>query len=165
MPRPRTFCRKPLLRCLNVQWRLPSLATTPFARSAIASSITGARCGGGGTPEPIVPYVTGVGLFTELVRILANDEPENIRPITSNACSYHFITLSAGKVKAIGDTRQISEHPNVLDFELFVEPEKIISPIKVGTDRSGFMIVTGNTVNEAYQTGVDLEKTIEVEYY
>ena len=36
----------------------------------------GARCGGGGTPEPIVHYATGVNQFVELVRILAGDEPK-----------------------------------------------------------------------------------------
>jgi biotin carboxylase len=56
----------------------------------------GARCGGGGTPEPIVPFVTGVDEFVETVRILSGDAPVNLKPKRNNGCSYHFITPKAG---------------------------------------------------------------------
>jgi biotin carboxylase len=124
----------------------------------------GARCGGGGTPEPIVHYSTGINEFVEMVRILSGDKPENLEPLYSRGCNYHFITPAAGIIKSIKGTELIPEIGGVLDFEFFKKPGDMVVPVTVGTERSGFIITAAETRDEAYNIGLTVEKLIEIEY-
>lgn len=124
----------------------------------------GARCGGGGTPEPIVPYVTGVQEFVELVRICCGDEPRQLTPMYERGCNYHFIVLEPGRVKTITGLDGILQHPKVLDAEVFAVPGTDVVPVTVGTERSGFIIVGGETADEALSTGYALEEQLVVTY-
>lgn len=137
------------------------LATTP---TGFILFELGARCGGGGTPEPIVPYVTGVQEFVELVRICCGDEPVNISPVQQRGCNYHFITLAPGTVKRVTGMDEILNHPDVLDAELFAKPGTTVVPVTVGTERSGFIIVGGETAEAALKTGYALEQKLTVTY-
>ena len=105
----------------------------------------GARCGGGGTPEPIVPFVTGVSMFVELVRILAGDLPETLTPFLQRACNYHFLTPEKGKILTVSGLNRIKKNSCVLDFEMFKNAGDEIGEVQIGTDRSGFIIVGANS--------------------
>lgn len=124
----------------------------------------GARCGGGGTPEPIVTFATGVQEFVETVRILASDKPERLKPIHSKGCNYHFITPKPGVIKSVVGTEKINALEGVLDFELYKEVGDTIESVTVGTQRSGFIITGAETREEAYKLGVLAEETIQIEY-
>jgi len=124
----------------------------------------GARCGGGGTPEPIVPFVTGIEEFVEQVRILAGDHPHNLIPTKNMACNYHFITFMPGTIKSIKNIDFIKQIEGVLDAELFIKEGQIIPPVSIGTERSGFIIIGDSDRNKTLQMGSKLEKQIVVEY-
>ncbi len=124
----------------------------------------GARCGGGGTPEPIVHYSTGVDEFVEQVRILLGDKPINLVPTKNLGCNYHFISPKAGKIKSIEGLEKILVLDNVLDFEFFKKVGDEIAPVKVGTDRAGFIITTGQTQKDAYQAGCLAESLLKITY-
>ncbi len=124
----------------------------------------GARCGGGGTPEPIVTYATGVQEFVETVRILAGDEPECLTPKYNRGCNYHFITPAPGVVKRVSGLDEVSALEGVLDFELYKKVGDTIEPVTVGTQRSGFIITGAETREEAYKLGVQAEEMIQIEY-
>jgi biotin carboxylase len=125
----------------------------------------GARCGGGGTPEPIVHYSTGVNEFVEQVRILAGDKPVNLIPDRTLGCSYHFITPRPGKIKAIRGIDEISKLSGVLDFEFFKKPGDEVSEVKVGTERAGFIITGAVNREEAYKIGCQAESMLDLSYY
>lgn len=124
----------------------------------------GARCGGGGTPEPIVHYSTGINEFVEMVRILAGDKPERLEPLYSRGCNYHFITPVPGTIKSVKGTETIAGLTGVLDFEFFKKTGDAIVPVTVGTERSGFIIAAAETREEAYNIGVKAEELLEIEY-
>jgi biotin carboxylase len=124
----------------------------------------GARCGGGGTPEPIVHYCTGINLFVELVKILAGDTPGTLIPIRNYGANYHFITPKEGRIKDISGLTEISYITGVLDFDFFKKPGDLIPPVKIGTDRSGFIITGAPSREEAYRIGCLAEQRIEIEY-
>tara|TARA_B100000989_G_scaffold1766_1_gene1112 strand:+ start:5719 stop:6918 length:1200 start_codon:yes stop_codon:yes gene_type:complete len=124
----------------------------------------GARCGGGGTPEPIVPFVTGVRMFVELVRILAGDLPETLSPFLQRACNYHFLTPEKGKVLSISGLNTVRENAAVLDFEMFKNFGDEIGEVKIGTDRSGFIIVGAHSPAKAIEIGYSLENEIKIQY-
>lgn len=124
----------------------------------------GARCGGGGTPEPIVHYSTGVDEFVEQVRILAGDEPQNLIPNKNLGCNYHFIMPAPGKIKSIHGIEDIKNLGNILDFEFLKKEGDEICTVKVGTDRAGFIIATGETQLDAYNFGCYAENLLNITY-
>lgn len=125
----------------------------------------GARCGGGGTPEPIVHYSTGVDEFVEQVRILVGDEPLKLVPDKNLGCNYHFIVPEPGKIKTITGIDKVYAMNGILDFEFFKKPNEEIFMVKVGTERSGFIISTGKNQEEAYKKGCEAEELIKITYY
>jgi len=125
----------------------------------------GARCGGGGTPEPIVSHVTGIPIFLELVKILAGDENSDLKPRFNKGCNYHFICPDPGKIRTIEGGDKIKKLNFVLDFEFFKKENELITDLKTGLDRSGFIITTGNDQDEALQNGIDAEKLLKVKYF
>lgn len=120
----------------------------------------GARCGGGGTPEPIVHYTTGVDMIVELTRILSGDEPDNLLPFRNRAANYHFLTLSPGRIVSISGTEDILHIDGVLDFDFFKQPGDEIPLVTVGTDRSGFIIIGGDNRDDVYKLGQEIEESI-----
>jgi biotin carboxylase len=124
----------------------------------------GARCGGGGTPEPIVHFSTGINEFVEMVRILAGDEPQQLIPKYNRGCNYHFLTPCPGMVKSINGTDEINSLKGVLDFECFKKAGDEIVAVTVGTERSGFIITAAETRDEAYALGVLAENLLQIEY-
>jgi biotin carboxylase len=124
----------------------------------------GARCGGGGTPEPIVPYVSGVSEFTDLVRICCGDRPLIEMNSTLRGCNYHFIVLKPGVVAHVAGWDAITSDPDVLDAELFVKPGSVIEEVKTGLQRSGFIIVGGSDRDAAYRKGLELESRLQITY-
>lgn len=137
------------------------LATTP---EGFVLFELGARCGGGGTPEPIVPYVTGVKEFTDLVRICCGDRPLIEMNAAIRGCNYHFIVLSPGVVAQVHGWDSITGDPDVLDAELFVKEGSVIEEVKTGLQRSGFIIVGGADREAAYRKGLELESRLKITY-
>jgi biotin carboxylase len=124
----------------------------------------GARCGGGGTPEPIVPYVSGIQEFVETVRILAGDRPHQLTPVISRGCDYRFLMPPKGLVRSVNGLDAILGLEKILDAELFTKSGSIIPEVTVGTDRSGFIIAGGETREDALKLGEYAESLIQIEY-
>ena len=122
----------------------------------------GARCGGGGTAEPIVHYATGINEFVEVIRILAGDEPKQLTPICNRGANYHFLTPESGTLKEVSGMDDLLNMPGILDAEFFKKPGEFIPEVKVGTERSGFIIAVGETREEAYRNGVEAEKKLQI---
>jgi biotin carboxylase len=137
------------------------LATTP--QGPILFEL-GARCGGGGTPEPIVPYITGIPYFVAIVQSLTGDPVENITPKWHKACNYHFLTPAPGKVTAVNIPVNISNDPDVLDFEVFTKPGTQINKVETGLDRSGFIIIGGELQQDVLMKGKKMESEITFTY-
>ncbi len=125
----------------------------------------GARCGGGGTPEPIVRFSTGVNLFVELVNTLTGNGNNHISISKNLGCNYHFITPKPGKIKTIKGLDKLKELDYVLDFEFFKKENDEIVEVKYGLERSGFIITSGKNQKEAYDNGMHAESLIDIEYY
>jgi biotin carboxylase len=126
----------------------------------------GARCGGGGTPEPICTHVSGVNQFLEQVKILVGDTNINLHAKSENPCNYNFVILKPGKIKKIeADLDSILKHPDVLDAGMIAQEGQVIERLATGSDRGGFIITKGRTREEAWDIGKQLEQLIHVEYY
>lgn len=124
----------------------------------------GARCGGGGTPDPIVPFLTGVEMFKEIIRIAIGEEPHNLKPLYTKGCVYRFITPKPGKIKKIEGLDEVKKWPGILDCEIFVKTGDEVNPVKTGNDRSGFIIAGANNRMDAIELADRAEVNIKFEY-
>jgi len=124
----------------------------------------GARCGGGGTPDPIVPFLTGIEMFKETVRIAIGEEPHNLYPLYTKGCVYRFIIPKPGKVKKVVGLDEVKQWPGILDCEVFVKAGDEVRPVRVGGDRSGFVIAAGDNREEAIELADKAESYIRFEY-
>ena len=124
----------------------------------------GARCGGGGTPDPIVPFLTGIEMFKEVVRIALGEKPNNLKPLFQKACVYRFITPKVGIVKKVVGLDEVKSWEKVLDCDVLVSQGDSIREVKSGGDRTGFLIAGGGTRDEAIDLADRAEKHIYFEY-
>jgi biotin carboxylase len=125
----------------------------------------GARCGGGGTPDPIVPFLTGIEMFKEVIRIAIGEKPQSLTPFFEKGCVYRFLTPNPGKVKKIAGVEKVRTWKNILDCEVFVHEGEEIRPVRIGGDRTGFVIAGGENRREAIALADQAEKTILFEYF
>ena len=124
----------------------------------------GARCGGGGTPDPIVPFISGVEMLKEIVRIKVGEKPENLKPLYTKGCVYRFITPRPGVVKKIEGIENINDLDGILDFGLFINEGDEIKKVRTGGDRSGFIIAGADTREAAIELADKAESKIKIEY-
>jgi biotin carboxylase len=109
----------------------------------------GARCGGGGTPDPIVPYVTGIEMLNEVVRVHAGDAPGALTPRVSRGACYRFLTPSPGVFRAVHGVSDVAGWPGVLDCGVTLKPGDVIRAVREGIDRVGFVITAAECREEA----------------
>ena len=123
----------------------------------------GARCGGGGTPDPIVPFVTGIDMIGEVVRLHANDAPTNVvapPPSAQRGCSYRFLTPSPGTLRGVEGLDGVSRWAGVLDCAVTVMPGQPVRQVRVGADRAGFVIAGAATRTAAVRLADAAEQEI-----
>jgi len=123
----------------------------------------GARCGGGGTSAPIVPYVTGIDLFVELVRIMCGEKIDQLEPLKQDGCCYHFIIPKPGTISSIIGIDEMKKAENVLDAEFFYDAGQTIDNVTIGTERAGFIISGGKNQEDAYKNALKAESLLSIE--
>jgi biotin carboxylase len=124
----------------------------------------GARCGGGGTPDPIVPFLTGVEMFKEVVRISQGEKPKNLVPRYMRGCVYLFLTPQTGIVKGVRGLEAVRAWENILDCEVLLKAGDEVREVKSGGDRVGFIIAGGETRQSAIALADRAERSIHFEY-
>ncbi len=124
----------------------------------------GARCGGGGTPDPIVPYSTGIDMLSEVVRVHAGDEPLRLTPVAARGCCYRFLTPQPGVLESVEGLAHVASWPGVLDCAVTAAPGQPIGPVRVGADRAGFVITGGQTRADAERLADAAEREIRFVY-
>jgi biotin carboxylase len=124
----------------------------------------GARCGGGGTPDPIVPWVSGVEMVKEVIRLALGEKPHQLTPRCNRGCVYRFLTPPPGRVQAVKGIAEVRIWDNILDAEVLVKPGDDIRAVRTGGDRAGFVIAAGETRQDAVNLADRAEEAIAFDY-
>lgn len=110
----------------------------------------GARCGGGGTPHPICPWVSGVEELLEAVRLALGQPPKDLGPKWERGCVYRFLTPpKTGKLTAVHGFDEIKKWPGILDIDITASIGEEIRPVRSGHDRAGFIIAGAENRSQA----------------
>ncbi|MEW5984359.1 MAG: ATP-grasp domain-containing protein [Acidobacteriota bacterium] len=124
----------------------------------------GARCGGGGIPDPIVPFVSGVKMLEAALRIAIGEAPGDLTPRREQGCVYRFLLPPPGRLRRVVGVEEVSTWPNVLDCAVTVQAGASINAVRVGADRAGFIIAAGDTREAAQVLAEDAVRCIHFEY-
>ncbi len=125
----------------------------------------GARCGGGHTPSVIIPYLTGIEMFEEVIRISLGEKPSNLSSYSMKGCVYRFVIPPPGIVKKIKGIEEIKKWKDILDCELWFNEGDTIPSVKTGHDRSGYLIAGGKLRQEAVEIADRAEVALGIEVF
>ncbi len=123
-----------------------------------------ARPGGGGTPEPIVSYVTGLDILGEIARLYTGQYTNPPEPKRLRGCNYHFLAPSPGVVAGVDGLEAARETEGILDADVFKKPGDKIELVKIGSDRAGYIIAGAESQKSAHELGCEVESMIRFRY-
>lgn len=102
----------------------------------------GARCGGGATAAPLVPFVYGIDEFAESCRVACGIPPVQLNsPVVRGGC-YRFVTPHPGITITHAALPQVRVMRGVLEAEMWADEGTQATSVRTGRDRAG-AIVTG----------------------
>src|SRR5579862_3839134 len=108
----------------------------------------GARCGGGHTPQ-IAHHVSGMNEFIEACRMACGMPPTQFTPTSRCGADYRFLVFPPGVVGAIDMPNQLDPDGGVLDVGVTVQPGDEIRPLRSTSERAGFLVAVGETLQQA----------------
>jgi len=123
----------------------------------------GARCGGGHTPQ-IAHHVSGVNEFVEACRMACGIAPSQFEPRHRRGADYRFLVFPAGIVKQVHIPDALAAASGVLDVGVTVQPGDQIRPLRSTSDRTGFLVTTGETLLQAVERADHGCHAISIEY-
>ena len=107
----------------------------------------GARCGGGHTPQ-IAHHVSGVNEFIEACRMACGMPPSQFAPGRRRGADYRFLVFAPGIVENVTIPETLVTD-GVLDAGLTVQPGDEIRPLRSTSERAGFLVAVGETLQDA----------------
>lgn len=111
----------------------------------------GPRLAGGYITSKLTPISTGVDIERGYLEIATGRRPE-ITHGFKKGCAIKFLTFGSGKkVKKIGNWREVSGLPGIIDAEVSLIEEKVLEVMKNGFDRYGYVIAEGKDRVEALE--------------
>ncbi|MCP4152130.1 MAG: ATP-grasp domain-containing protein [bacterium] len=122
----------------------------------------GARCGGG-APDPLVPFLSGVEEFKEAVRIALGEKPVNFKPLYSRGCVIKFAYPTPGIVQRVSGVENVKNLPGVLSFGVFVKKGDRVGPLKTCSDRAAMVIAGKETREDALNLANHVIDTLCIE--
>ena len=110
----------------------------------------GARCGGGHTPQ-IARHVSGVNEFIEACRMACGLPPDQFEPSRRRGADYRFLVFAPGVVDRITIPDALMTGKQTLDIDVTVKCGDEIRPLRSTSERAGFVVAVGETLQEAVE--------------
>jgi biotin carboxylase len=110
----------------------------------------GARCGGGHTPQ-IAHHVSGVDEFVEACRMACGISPSQFEPMHRRGADYRFLVFAPGIVREVEIPEALVANDDILDVGVTVQPGDEIRQLRSTSERVGFLVATGETLQEAVE--------------
>ena len=108
----------------------------------------GARMGGDFISTELTHLSSGIDMVAATINVVLGLEP-NLQPTeVKRGAAIRYFTPTPGVVKSIENVEVLSR-PEVYDAEIYVNPGNEVHEVKSSLDRSGHVIVTAPTANEA----------------
>jgi biotin carboxylase len=121
----------------------------------------GARLGGDFISTELTHLSTGIDMVGAAVDAAMGIEPD-LRPVEKpQGAAIRYFTPVPGVVKAI-EGEELLQRPDVYDAEIYVKPGDVVREVKSSLDRSGHVIVTAKTAENAIEVAEHLVDTVKI---
>lgn len=111
----------------------------------------------------LVQCSTGLSLQEMIIKMFNEEEPSTSIP--SKVMKIHFFKWNKGKVKSIFGIEKVRELPSVKKIDLNFEVNMEIGDVYDSSRRHGFVIVSGDNINEINKEIIEIERMISIAYY
>jgi biotin carboxylase len=109
----------------------------------------------------LIELAYGFNIYALIIQVLAGETLLRPQQAVIGSCICYF-EAQPGTLKEIIGTELLTENnPNLIDWSITVTPNDIISPLTSSWSRIGYVIVTGQNNDEAYQRGQNLVNQIQ----
>ena len=123
----------------------------------------GARCGGGHTPQ-IASHVSGIDEFLEACRMACGMDPVGFVPRSRRGADYRFLIFAPGMVENVNIPEALAQDREIMDVGITVRRGDTIHPLRSTSDRAGFLVAKGQTLDEAVEIADRACREITVRY-
>lgn len=121
----------------------------------------GARLGGDFISTELTHLSTGIDMVAAAIDVALGIEP-NLEPIAEpHGVAIRYFTPKPGVVKKIENEAALKQS-DVYDAEIYVKPGDTVKEVKSSLDRSGHVIVTAPTANEAINIAEGLTSSVKI---
>jgi biotin carboxylase len=110
----------------------------------------GARCGGGHTPQ-IASHVSGVDEFLQACRMACGIPPSQFMPSQQRGADYRFLIFAPGVIKEVIIPDSVRRDPQIVDVGTTIHPGETVRALRSTSDRAGFLVSTGDSLEEAVE--------------
>lgn len=87
--------------------------------------------------------------FVEACRMACGLAPSQFAPLHRRGADYRFLVFAPGVVERIEIPAALADDSGVIDVGVTVKPGDEIRPLRSTSERAGFLVATGETVQEA----------------
>lgn len=121
----------------------------------------GARLGGDFISTELTRLSTGVDMVAAAIDVALGVEP-SLHPSTApQGVAIRYFTPPPGRVVAI-ENEHVLARPDVYDARIYVRPGDFVREVKSSLDRSGHVIVTAPTGEQAIDIAEELVSTVKI---
>lgn len=121
----------------------------------------GARMGGDFISTELTRLSSGIDMVAATIDVVLGVKP-NLNPIKDkHGVAIRYFTPKPGVVKAI-ENEVVLKRPDVYDAEIYVRAGDVVREVKSSLDRSGHVIVTAATPQEAIEVAERLIKDVKI---
>ena len=121
----------------------------------------GARLGGDFISTELTHLSTGIDMVAAAIDVAMGVEP-NLEPVEEpRGVAIRYFTPIPGVVREIKG-EELLERSNVYDAKIYVKPGDVVRDVKSSLDRSGHVIVTAPTTDEAVKIAEEIVASVKI---
>lgn len=110
----------------------------------------------------MIPWVTGVDVVKELVKLSVGQEPDfTVR--FNRGSVLRFPEVQSGVVTCVKGVDEAKKIEGIYDLDIYVKPGEMVHPLTSGSDRIGHIITMAQTRNEAVEIVRQAESVLRIE--
>ena len=123
-----------------------------------------ARLSGGWFSTDQIPIATGVDLIGAAIKMALGERvpKEDLIPQYQKGVTIRYFFPESGRVVRIENVEQFRDRSWVHKMDFFVKPGDIVGPVTNHTKRTGFVITTGGTRNQAIERAMHVVESIKI---
>ena len=131
--------------------------TQGVAHVEFGSRVTGQCCSNwahavvADTLPQIARHVSGVNEFVEACRMACGLPPDQFEPSRRRGADYRFLVFAPGVVDLITIPETLVTDKQILDVAVTVKSGDEIRPLRSTSERAGFLVAVGETLQEAVE--------------